>query len=134
MTDLVGVPAAKVLGVWPLVADLVTKALDRSNGAMEAEDVLKALLRRDMQLWVVEGGGKPQAVGVTEIVDHPRKRACFIYLVAGIRREEWLHYENVLAAWAREQRCDFIETYARVGWKRVLKDWIPAAVVLHKEL
>ena len=134
MTDFGGVLAARVPEVRPLVADLVTQALDRSNGAMEAEDVLKALLRRDMQLWMVEDGGAAQAIAVTEVVDHPRRRACFIYLVAGIRREEWLHYEGVLAAWAREQGCDFMETYARVGWKRVLKDWTPAAVVLHKEL
>ena len=104
--NFTGVPAAKVPMHWERVRELVTKALDRSNGAMEAEDVLKALLRRDMQLWVAEGNGKPQAIAVTEIVDHPRQRACFIYLVAGIRRKDWLHYENVLAAWARERGCD----------------------------
>ena len=48
--NFTGVPAAKVPMHWERVRELVTKALDRSNGAMEAEDVLKALLRRDMQL------------------------------------------------------------------------------------
>ena len=135
MTELVGIPAPKVPGMWPLVAELVTQALDRSNGAKNADDVLMALMRRDMQLWMANDDAHGvRAICVTEIVSHPRRKACFIYLVAGIDRQDWIAHEEELATWAREQGCGFMETYARVGWQRVLKDWTPAAIVLHKEL
>tara|TARA_Y100000310_G_scaffold323853_1_gene384863 strand:+ start:16261 stop:16668 length:408 start_codon:yes stop_codon:yes gene_type:complete len=135
MTNLTGIPAPKVPGMWPLVSELVTKALDRSNGAKNADDVLMALMRRDMQLWMADDDERGvRAICVTEVINHPQRRACFIYLVAGIERDEWLDHEKGLSAWAREQGCGFMETYARVGWKRVLKDWTPTAVVLHKEL
>jgi len=134
MTELVGVPAPKVPGMWPMVAELVTKALDRSNGAMDADDVLMALMRRDMQLWTADDEDEVRAICVTEVVVHPQRKACFIYLVAGIDRDEWLDHQEGLSIWAREQGCGFLETYARAGWERVLPEWTKTAVVLHKEL
>jgi hypothetical protein len=133
MLALDGVPASAVSLLWPCARRFVERALDESGGHLGAEDVLAALRRREMQLWVLRRGAPIVGALVTEIVRWPRRSVCRLVL-AGAEdglREEWLSWRGLIERWARAEGCASIEIYGRPGWarlvpgarKRVVLEW-----------
>jgi hypothetical protein len=122
MLALDGVPAAAVPLLWPCARRFVERALDEGGGHLLAEDVLAALLRREMQLWVLRRDGSVVGALVTEIVRWPRRSVCRLAL-AGAEdglREEWLSWRGLIERWARAEGCDAMEIYGRPGWARIV--------------
>jgi hypothetical protein len=128
-----GVPAAAVPSLWPSARRFIERALAEGGGHLLAEDVLAALRRREMQLWVLRSGDVLVGALVTEIVRWPRRTVCRLVL-AGAQdgwRETWLPWRGLLERWAREEGCASIEIYGRPGWarlvpgarKRVVLEW-----------
>src|SRR5262245_19174507 len=74
---LIGVPAAEIAAVWPLVEPLIADACRRGGGKDAPPDIRRALTERDQQLWLA-WDGSVVALAVTEIVCHPRKKCCRI--------------------------------------------------------
>ncbi|MGH6933294.1 MAG: hypothetical protein ACREEE_12780 [Dongiaceae bacterium] len=120
-TAIVGVPAALVDGVWPLVERLIDQACRRGRGKETSEDIQNALMARDLQLWLL-WDGSPKGAVVTEIVRHPRKTCCRIRICTGRGREDWQRHIAVVERWAKSQGCAAMELIARPGWSRLLKD------------
>jgi hypothetical protein len=133
MTVLCGVPSRRVEALWPAICPFVRRALDHAEGRYAAEDVLDALLKGQMQLWVATGNGI-EAILVTEIVDYPRQRRCNLFLSAGHALEACLDHLGEIEAWARARGCDAIEAGGRPGWERVLPGFRRTHVLLEKDL
>jgi len=131
---LVGVAAEAVARLWPRIEPLVRRGLAYADGRYAPGDVLRALLARDMQLWLVVGGGTIEAVCVTEILRYPRQRRCNIFLCAGGGMRRWVGLLRDIEGWAREQGCAAVELQGRPGWARVLKDYRRTYILLRKEL
>ena len=135
---LFGIPADKVLAVWRIVEPEIRRACARSDGRYESDDVLAALLARDMQLWLaidVAVPGKMDAVCVTQIANYPRQRRCALVFCAGHRPERWLHHLDTIGEWARAQGCVAMELQGRPGWERLLGDgWEKTHVLLRKRI
>lgn len=134
MTALTGVRSDRIEALWPRVLPFVDRALGHAGGRYAAEDVLSALLKAQMQLWIAVGGDRIEAVLVTEIVDYPRQRRCNLFLGAGNALEACLAHLPAIEAWARAQGCDAIEAGGRPGWERVLPGFRRTQVMLEKEL
>lgn len=133
--ELRGVPADAVAKLWPEVRALVRRACERSDGRYATDDVLRALLSRDMQLWVAverRHAGTIACVCVTEIVDYPRERRCGLVFCAGRQPELWLGCLTRIESWARMQGCAALELQGRPGWERLLDGWTKTHVVLRK--
>src|SRR5690606_38437080 len=134
--ELRGVPAGAVPALWPRVEALVQRACVRSDGRYEADDVLRALQAREMQLWIAlaRPGLAIACVCVTEIVDYPRERRCGLVFCAGVQPERWLGCLGGIECWARQQGCAALELQGRPGWERLLGDWTKTHVVLRKRI
>lgn len=100
---------------WSVVAPKLEKALEAAGGTHTLADVLAAVERGDMQFWP----GR-RSVLVTELVQYPRLRAVRVFAGAG-DLTEMRAMEAVVAAWGREQGCNRIEGFGRIGWLRALK-------------
>jgi hypothetical protein len=135
VTQLVPVPAHDVPLIWPAAVAELRKAIRFADGVMTEATVYEALLSRDMQLWTAWDDDGLEAAAVTQIVCYPGKKVAAIPLIGGRRRNDWLCFQPVFEAWARQNGCDALEGYARPGWLRVLSDdWRHCWTVIRKDL
>lgn len=105
--------------MWPVVAPLIKKALPYAEGKLDLEDVKKALLSSDMQLWVACDSSGIFAACVTQIIKYPQSDWAVILFVGGIRIHELLNAQ-IITDWAKDAGCSHIECWGRPGWERLL--------------
>lgn len=130
-----GVPAHEVVTIWPEVAPLIQKAIDRSQGEMTVEDVAKFIAERDMQLWVAEKNGRVSAAFVTSIANHPRLRVLRIVLCGGEGLGEWRDAAQAqFEKFAKANGCRQLDIIGRRGWGRALEGWQEAYVVFRRDI
>lgn len=99
----------------------------------EGQLLLTALNDGLATLWVAIDGVVKMAL-VTELIDTSQGRECFLRLIGGYDRGEWLPFLANVIEWARAQGCVALEGTMRPGWERVLPDWKKTAVVLRREI
>ena len=120
---------------------MVRQHQDRSRGRLSADQTLAELHAGDMQLWLVvenlgfRGDETIKAAVLTDIKPYSSGlRVCTIWLVVGEAARSWIALRHEIEDWAREQGCRAVEIVGRVGWKRLLPDYEPYAVVYEKKL
>ncbi len=100
-------------------------------------DVLKAILEEKAKLWLAwneEKNGADAAV-VTQIIDHPRSRDCFIWLVGGTNLRVWAQDGlDMVEAYARFMNCTCVTGGMRRGWLRVGKGYQETGITMEKVL
>jgi len=131
---LKGVLSHDVESIWDIVSPILERALAKSAGDYNIQDVFGELLSRDQQLWVWVEDGKIEACCTTKIVNYPRSRICTMPLIAGTKMKNWLSSEETMVAWAKENNCTQIEGYARDGWLRVLKHWTKVWTTIRRDV
>lgn len=130
-----GIPHTEIPRAWRYVQTGVVELCEQSDGTFEARDVFKALLDKDMQLWILHQGEEYVGFIITQIIDYPQARACSIFMVHGKDRKKWLHFEAELDEWAKAQGCKIMESYARKGWLKVMgEEWKVSSTLVRKEL
>lgn len=135
-TMLMGIPPDIVPAFWQIAAPMVGRAVEHADGRYDIDDVLAALLARDMQLWLAVDSRSMavEAACVTEIVAYPREKRCGLVFCAGRDMNRWLRHLSEIGDWAREQGCVALELQGRPGWERRLRDWQKTHVLLSKRL
>jgi len=115
--ELVGIPADEAEQIWPTVKPYIERALAKGQGEYTPEDILRAIQRRDMQLWQGQG-----CVGVTQILAYPSGlKVVDILLTAGENLCEWLESSNeTIYLWAKHIGADHVRVMGRPGWKKML--------------
>lgn len=121
-------PAPIAITPWDRAAPILARAIARQD-THAAEDIKAELDAGRAQLWC----GTASAL-VTEIVVHPRRRVCRIWLAAGDMTELVHEMLPDVEAWAAAQDCDAMELVGRHGWARVLESYHQPHTVLVKEL
>lgn len=132
-----GIPAILIEKFWPLAEPYIKRALDRSHGEWEPEDIRNFCIGMDMQLWLVSDGDKIIAAITTEIVNYPRRRHLRIVTLAGSRTNEWLNdAAKIVFDWAKEIGCQGIEAQVRKGFVAQLqKDGFKSShCVIYKDI
>ena len=121
---LKGIRHDMVEAIWDKAKPHLEKALEYSDGEFQIDDVLKFLLDRTMQLWVLYDISTHDVVmaGCTEIVVHPNKKICRVVLMGGLSMDLWQSQTPVFEDWAREQGCTQMETLARKGLAKKLAE------------
>ena len=119
---LTGIRHDMVEAIWEKAKPHLEKALEHSDGEFEINDVLKFLLDRAMQLWVLYDTSTHDVVmaGCTEIVVYPNKKICRVVLMGGLSMNLWQSQTTAFEEWAREQGCTQMETLARKGLAKKL--------------
>ncbi len=119
------------------VRELLGKAIDHGQGTHRLEDVLQAVARGEMRLWIA-----PQAVAVSEFIQFPRRRVLSIAWAGGSFRD-MRAVQAGFEAYARGGGADAMMMVGRPtrrrarllgAWARLMGDWTPAGVYLWKDL
>ena len=109
---------ANVTPTWALIAPLLSPAVAIS-GTHDIEDVRKAILCGNAQLWVDWNDGVDMAT-VTEFVSYPKGIWLRIWL-AGARKGveiDWDKVFEVITEFAYNNHCVGIENWGREGWTK----------------
>ena len=125
MTTAVLIPTENVKEAEPFVLESIEKALKYSGNHFIVEDIYNDLLDGKMQLWVLWNLNKKQnfqGCGVTKILQRTNSKALNIFIVTGRNRKQWQDKMPLVEDWAKQNGCTHIETYARPGWSRLLKE------------
>lgn len=128
-TRLFGIKADEVDAVWSSVSDLIAKALERGGNRFTLSDIYKALLDRDMQLWVASNGAV-KGLCITEIRDYPNRKVCAALICTGEDARVWAHHVDGIMEWAKSKGCRTFEAWSRKGWERVFKGKLKMTHVL----
>jgi hypothetical protein len=120
---LLPIPPNRIDDVWPHVREMLGEAVKSANGRLELADVRKFLIEKDLVLWVSLRNKKIEALAVTEILQHPRKKMCMVRVLTGKDYANWVGLEEGIAKWAESIGCHGMEAIARKGWSRVFKNY-----------
>ena len=107
--------------VWPAVAPILVKAVDRNNGEYTIDDVRDYLESGDYHLWVFIEDNVFKGACVTYFAQFPRIKTCNFLLAAGFEIDKWACIVNHIIPWAKDNGCAIIYVSGRAGWERVLK-------------
>ena len=79
---------------------------------------------------------KLYGVVITEVIQRPLQKCCYIRIMTGHHREKWQHLIKELEKFAYENDCDKMELIARPGWEKVLRNfrYKKSHILLEKQL
>lgn len=127
-----GVLTVPLGNVEPMVRQTLAASVQK-DPCESLDDVIAAVEDGRALCWAISDEVALRGVVVTEIVEGSKARQCFIRHCAGEGIRDWLHFLNVIEAWAASDGCDTIELIGREGWERLL-GWERKAVLLRKDL
>lgn len=136
--QLVGVPYSSIDDVWVSVEPMLQKGIEHGDGELDTRDILRLLLERAMQLWVLWDYAEDRVVmaGVTEIVNYPKMKVCRAVVLGGERLGEWMNYIQEIETWAKNKGCERMEAYGRRGLAKKMEDigYSNTYVVMRKKI
>lgn len=101
--------------VWETYSQYIQRALDRGSN-YTLDDIHKGLLLGEMQLWA----WGDEAALVTAIQNREDKRWCLLLAIGGANMADWIQYLPIVEEWAKENGCDEMRLYGRMGWAKVI--------------
>lgn len=123
MGVLIGVPHDRAMDVWPLALPFIERYFAKSKEhRWNADDLLQAVLERDMQLWVIPAEEGIETVVLTEILNYPRVRECNVFMISGkmTARDDWREVVEEVVEWAAASGCHYISSMARKGSEKAM--------------
>ena len=126
MIKAVLIPTENVEQCWTLVDKHIANALARSGSHYNSNDIKENCLDNKMQLWLGWNNDEENGhycTAITEILQRPNTKVCNIFIATGREMKKWGHVMDELAEWAKSKDCTHMESHARLGWERVLKNY-----------
>jgi hypothetical protein len=118
---IVPVRADQIGAVWHEAAPLIRLAQKRIERNAGMADIFESLISGQNMLWLVRTEDKLQAVIVTEIAQHPRRRVWRVLMIGGSGMSDWL--DDGIAAMKKAAQiagCSAIEADGRLGWAKIV--------------
>lgn len=115
----------------------IARACLEEGGSYEPGDILLAIAKEDMRLWIARAEGKTIAAAVTEIREHPRRKTGWVLMMMGEDIERWAEFRHVIAEWFKTQGCfgkRAMKSLARRGYVKLFKDFQCSHVLLERDL
>lgn len=122
---------------WPSLEPLVKQALCvyGMDELYEPRHIRDFVASGEMQCWVVLTGKLDyvKVVGITQILAYPKGLVAQVLCTASLDfGNDWQQCMENVREWAHLNGCKWVEVYGRQGWKRVLRDFDDAGVVLRR--
>ena len=118
---IVPVRADQIDAVWHEAAPLIRLAQKRIERNAGMADIYNDLIDERSMLWTIRVEDKLQAVIVTEIAQHPRRRVWRVLMIGGSGMSDWLG--DGIAAMKKAAQiagCSAIEADGRLGWAKIV--------------
>ena len=119
--NVTGVLSSQINEVWPVVAPLIERSIEYSDGKFALADVRRFLEEQTCQLWLIYNAAGIAGALVTQIINYPQDRRLIFLFCAGVEADQWLHLSEVIKNYAREQGCSCVEIYGRPGWVKKMR-------------
>ncbi len=136
--SFVSVPIDHIDKIWPLIDELVDRALRYAHGELTKDQVKGYLKSADMQLWAVidEEEKKVLMIVITAVTDMPNFKVCRVALTSGGSVGMWRIASEHIEDWARSQGCQRLDAYTRPGVAKTMKrsGWTQLYTVIGKDL
>ena len=137
--QLVQIPPDAAPKVWPIAAQMLAPAIERSNGYTSASKELSQVVNLQKQLWMVlvDDGGKNKAVaaGITSLQpNEDGTTTANIEYFGGENMNQWFVLKDVFEQWAKDNGCSDIRFWARKAWVKKLKDYDLTHYIMRKVL
>jgi hypothetical protein len=127
-----GIPHHQVGEVWPEVAPILKRAVERDR-RHSLDTVRLGLEDSTLQLWVIFRE-TVEGVAVTRIAQHDTGiRSVVVEFVAGDNLKDWKHLWDIVEAWAKMMDCRFAEMVGRPGWERMVPGWDRKGIEMVKD-
>lgn len=114
-------PADHIDAMWKLVAPFIQKALNQGS-SHTLEDIYLGLYMDEMQLWTWADQNDEteiEAAMVTTIQEKDGVKWCLFLTMGGDSLKQWIHHIEDLEDWARQNGCDEMRIYGRIGWSKI---------------
>lgn len=124
--------------MWPLVAPLIQKAVDYSEGVTTLDETASELVAKQKQLWVVVADDKTIKAALVTSLQR---------FVTGIMQANVIllggekgHLKDIIEllpqfeSWAKTEGCGRVRFILRKGWAKHLPDYELVAYVMSKNL
>ncbi len=109
------------LDYWlPLIHDALVIIGKGSGGRWDADDIVRLLREKKVQLWLIVDGKVIEAVNLTSIIIYPKLKALRFEGTVGRGFRKWAHLHEVPIEWAKEQGCTRFEILAPRKWRAAL--------------
>lgn len=119
------VPEQFAHDVWPDIKGFMADAAAETNGRYEEDDVLDLIINYHYLLWIAFNDSGIKGAVVTCFNEYPRKKYLHLMFCGG-EKHGGMAWKNemlsVLRSWAKDNECDGIEGFGRLGWEKVFKD------------
>lgn len=118
---IVPIRADQIDAVWHEAAPLIRLAQKRIERNAGMADIYNDLIDERSMLWTIRVEDKLQAVIVTEIAQHPRRRVWRVLMIGGSGMSDWL--DDGIAAMKKAAQiagCSAIEADGRLGWAKIV--------------
>ena len=118
---IVPIRADQIDVVWHEAAPLIRLAQKRIERNAGMADIYNDLIDGRSMLWTIRFEDKLQAVIVTEIAQHPRRRVWRVLMIGGSGMSDWL--DDGIAAMKKAAQiagCSAIEADGRLGWAKIV--------------
>jgi len=117
------VPKEHIADIWDDINGYMQGAADYTHGRFLAEDIREGVETQDQQLWIAFDGVDVYGAVVTEVSIYPRKKALVMHFTGGKQLDKWKpQMLTLLRRFARDNQCDVIESYGRIGWAKVFEN------------
>ena len=118
---VLAVPASEFAGWFDRLSWHFNSFVERSSGANTLESIVRSVLDRETQCWVVVDGDDVKACALTHISSDAGK-TCVVLACAGADFKDWFEILiETLYNWSKEIGSNKFEVHARPGWEKYLK-------------
>ena len=134
--DLVKIEPENVDKVWHLCAPMLEKAILRSEGYIDINNMYHLIMLKQFDLWVlVSQEGNIDMSAITKIEINPQKTVLQINFVAADDPKVLKDFRETLKIceeWAKELGATETVMYARKGWTKVFPEFKEKYTVMTK--
>lgn len=128
------VPPHNAIEIWEQVQPLLLKGIMYDDNSYSGKNLLDAVLKKEMQLWI-SWTDKVESAVLTQLIDYPQYRVCRWFLAGGKNVDAWLDdLTRQVETWAIANDVKRIELVGRKGWIKKMKDYESKHIVMTKEL
>ena len=120
--EITAVPPEHTFAIWPKVRPYMAASAEYTDGRFDAEDVLELLATDQQTLWVAFRDNDILGGVTTNFLHYPRMDVLCVHFCGGEHLDEWSDKMfETLRGWAKDNKCERIESTGRSGWARVFK-------------
>ena len=106
---LLHVPPSELARWVERVLPHLAQMAESSSGRFLPSDIVAAVVRNSMQMWLILDGANIACCFITEIITYPRAQALRFVGCVGRGWRDWIHLRDEVEEWGRMNGCTISE-------------------------